>query len=432
MKRKLLINVLMAALLAVVWSMAAFAHDNTNKPTVGSKLAQFKVFTRGLLNTGAPTPNGVLSFNCTTGSLIQGEVGAANGRMNISFCKIESALDGSTDPLLVGLRIQGVKVPNECETLGGEIRLSLSTCGSISDTPPNKASFKFVDAPTTQTQLVQLSEFLTRRSDPAFAGPADQILGPINCAAGDVTIPDPHPGDAANPVSVTNIPSIFSKGTCKIIVKGDPGDIHIINIGFPGGGGGLVVHGTDVKVENGISPLDVFFNVVCSGRPNCDGFPPPGGIVVVGPGPLGPFPRLVFKGGNVVAAERALRIGRGGQYVSSHFWVGQHVGISEFVEILQPGCACILEFDPTSGPVGTVITLTGVNFTAVTVVDFDLSPADLTSEADVPCPSATCAIVNSTTITVTVPATLAPGDYQVSAKSKSGTFVTSAKFTVTP
>ncbi len=79
----------------------------------------------------------------------------------------------------------------------------------------------------------------------------------------------------------------------------------------------------------------------------------------------------------------------------------------------------VVSFSPTSGPVGTVVTITGVNLTGTTSVQFSGTSASNPV-------SATFTVVNSTTITATVPTGAQTGPITV------GSAVSSGSFTVIP
>ena len=94
-----------------------------------------------------------------------------------------------------------------------------------------------------------------------------------------------------------------------------------------------------------------------------------------------------------------------------------------------PGCGVpvvpaptITSFAPTSGPVGTVVTLTGTNFTGATSVQFGSS----TSGGFV---AASFNVVSPTSITVTIPSGKSSGHFRVT--TPSGTGLSSTMFTVT-
>ncbi|GIW19336.1 MAG: hypothetical protein KatS3mg064_2493 [Tepidiforma sp.] len=80
----------------------------------------------------------------------------------------------------------------------------------------------------------------------------------------------------------------------------------------------------------------------------------------------------------------------------------------------------VTSVSPASGPTGTTVTITGTNFTGATAVTFGTAAATFT-------------VVNSTTITATVPAGLAAGTYDVRVTTPAGTSANTAadNFTVT-
>jgi len=77
----------------------------------------------------------------------------------------------------------------------------------------------------------------------------------------------------------------------------------------------------------------------------------------------------------------------------------------------------IASFTPTSGPVGTTVTITGTNFTGVTAISFNGTAATFT-------------VTNATTITATVPVGATTGTIAVT--NPDGTATSTAIFTVTP
>ena len=94
-----------------------------------------------------------------------------------------------------------------------------------------------------------------------------------------------------------------------------------------------------------------------------------------------------------------------------------NAGIYRFVQVSAP---TISSFTPTSGPVGTVVTLTGTHFTGATAVAFHGTPATKFSAA------------SDTQITVTVPAGATSGAIAVTTLSGSGSSATSFTVAVTP
>jgi hypothetical protein len=85
----------------------------------------------------------------------------------------------------------------------------------------------------------------------------------------------------------------------------------------------------------------------------------------------------------------------------------------------------ITSFTPGSGAVGTTVTITGTNLTAVTEVLFT-GPSPSTAFA-----SATIATHTATSISATVPASLAAGDYTISVIHPGGELAAAGTFTVT-
>jgi photosystem II stability/assembly factor-like uncharacterized protein len=118
-------------------------------------------------------------------------------------------------------------------------------------------------------------------------------------------------------------------------------------------------------------------------------------------------------GGDAVTggAARAARTTR----ASSHTLVG--AGIYRFVQLPAPA---ISSFTPASGTEGTVVTLTGTRFTAVSAVAFNGTPA------------ATLAASSDTRITATVPAGATSGAITVTTPGGSVTSTTRFTVVVTP
>jgi hypothetical protein len=91
-----------------------------------------------------------------------------------------------------------------------------------------------------------------------------------------------------------------------------------------------------------------------------------------------------------------------------------------------PAGPTISSFTPTSGPLGTTVTITGTGFAGATDVQFPTAGGGLVS-------ATTFSIVSDTTITAVVPAGAVTGPIRVSTVgSKPGTAVSTASFTVTP
>jgi hypothetical protein len=86
-----------------------------------------------------------------------------------------------------------------------------------------------------------------------------------------------------------------------------------------------------------------------------------------------------------------------------------------------PLCACVDSFTPTNGPVGTVVTLTGKALDNVEHLFFSTTCSGGTE--------GTILTQTSTTLTVSVP-NVAPGDYHIIVNSCTGTYCTTATFTV--
>jgi len=95
--------------------------------------------------------------------------------------------------------------------------------------------------------------------------------------------------------------------------------------------------------------------------------------------------------------------------------VGTAASVSAFTVVAGPGAPTITSFSPTSGPVGTLVTINGTNFVGVLSVAFHGTPASFT-------------VNSSTKITATVPAGATTGPIAVT--TQVGTASSSTNFTV--
>jgi hypothetical protein len=95
---------------------------------------------------------------------------------------------------------------------------------------------------------------------------------------------------------------------------------------------------------------------------------------------------------------------------------GTATSSASFTVTMPPPLPTLTSFEPTSGPAGTSVTLTGTNFTGATAVKFNGL-------------AATFSVVSATSITATVPAGATSG--KIAVTTPGGTATSSASFTVT-
>jgi uncharacterized protein (DUF2141 family) len=98
--------------------------------------------------------------------------------------------------------------------------------------------------------------------------------------------------------------------------------------------------------------------------------------------------------------------------------VGEYFSIYHYEQALAPFINAATGLNPTNGPVGTVVTLTGVRFTGATAVHFNGTAASFSVSAD-------------GTATATVPVALTPGSYGVTISTPNGGTSDRRTFTVT-
>ena len=266
---------------------------------------------------------------------------------------------------------------------------------------------------------------------------------PLLVAFGVAVLAGPLPAMAAAAPTITSFsPTIGAPGTAVTITGTDFSGATAVRFNGTNAASFNVDSNTQVtavvpvKATSGpiqvVTPLGTAtsadtFTVLASGPPTIDSFSPPSGpvgtvVVITGTNLFG---ATSVKFGNKAAASFTVdsntqitaTVGNGTHTgpITVTTPVGTATSSTDFV-VAPAGSPTISSFSPTSGSVGTSVTITGTNFTGATLVAFNLTPAS------------TFTVNSSTQITATVASGTTTGYVHVTTPSGTGT--SSTMFTV--